>query len=449
MTNTFIKRPELIEESYQTEDLLDFSSIIDDFKARINKINKNSVVGLIGPYGSGKSTMLYQIYKDQIDTDNNKNSENTSNQQTEKWFVFDAWQYPERKDLWEGFVLDIARQCDEKLFKKIENRVDGNTGKNKKAMIAAGADILSAFIPGASALKNLPYFFQTSPIKRVYEFQYLLLDILNKIDKDVFIVIEDIDRSGDMGVFFLETLKYFIKRHEKDLKHKVIVITPIGEEVWEKDGDKKIKDSYTKILDLKIAFIQEDIDFTNFINQVFDVDRILEIVKLKNNHIFSSPEIIISHLRYLFEEMILREQQTTIRDIKNILRKSESNFLRIQKEYRKEIDIRILIMFTAIEYFYQKEKNNKYTFSLKINSDSSELDSIITNNFWGKYLLIRIISGIEAHDKISTKFREHTWIHQNKQDDRFINIKRYGDRNTSCYINSNFFSVTGVKVTKL
>ena len=388
MTNTFIKRPELIEESYQTEGLLDFSSIIEDFKARINKINKNSVVGLIGPYGSGKSTMLYQIYKDQIDINDNNNSKASKDKNSksntitpkEKWFVFDAWQYPERKDLWEGFVLDIARQCDEKLFKNTENRTDGNTGIGKKALSHIAIEVASSIFPPAKILQNITCLFQTSPIKRVYDFQNLLLGIINKIDKDIFIIVEDIDRSGDMGVFFLETLKHFIKSHEKDLNNKVIVIAPIGEEIWQDGGDKKIQDSYSKTLDLKITFIQEDIDFTNFINQVFNVKRLY----YTSSNDAVPHEIIISHIQYIFKDIILKEKQTTIRDIKNILRKSESNFSILEEEVRKQIDIRILILFTAMEYFYQKEKNDTYTLFLKRADFGDKLDLPIVNNFWGE-----------------------------------------------------------------
>ena len=436
MTNTFIKRPELIEENYQTEDLLDFSSIIDDFKERINKINKNSVVGLIGPYGSGKSTMLYQIYKDQINT-------NDSSKEA-KWLVFDAWQYPERKDLWEGFVLDIARQCNKKLFNYARNIIDGKSGQALKNLSTAAADTVNTFLPGASVLKNLIPLFHTSPARRVYEFQELLVDIINKkVKKDVFIIIEDIDRSGDMGVFFLETLKHFIKNREEDLNHKVIVIVPIGEEIWQEGGDKKIQDSYSKTLDLKITFLQEDIDFTNFITQVFDINRLCY-----NNSNYTEPDIVISHICYLFENMILKEQQTTVRDIKNILRKSESNFLRLQQNNEKKIDIRILILFTAIEYFYQREKNYKYTFTIKSIDYSDASDLLIANNFWGKELIPYIIYGTKLQNKEIIEDSTDIWVQGNDTDKWDINTGYSNNGNSIYRINSIYFSATGVKVTK-
>ena len=400
MNHSFIKEPSQIEENYQVNDLLDFTSTINDFKESINNINKNSVVALIGPYGSGKSTMLYQIYKDQIN----------DNSSAEKWFIFDAWQYPERKDLWEFFILDIARQCNKKLFKNTKNKIDGKKGKGVKVisntLISVASVITSSVISTVSFLaicalsltKSIIHPFQTSPIKRLYEFQDLLLDNLNKIDKDIFIIIEDIDRSGDMGVYFLETLKQFIKNREQDINNKVVVIVPIGEQIWDKDGDKKVKDSYSKILDLNITFSQKNIDFTNFINKVFYVNRLTSSS--------TSQDIVISHLRYLFEDMILKEQQGTIRDIKSILRKTESNFFKLQEEHQKQIDIRLLILFTAIEYFHRSESEDSCMFYVKniIKDDQYSKKykeyKYLRGEFWGSKLFLMIIEQEDNIDSI-------------------------------------------------
>ena len=454
MTYTFIKNPELIEESYQTEDLLDFSSIINDFKERINKINKNSVVGLIGPYGSGKSTMLYQIYKDKISSDseskdktnNNQNSVSEHKQQVEKWFVFDAWQYPERKDLWEGFVLDITRQYNQELFKNTESQIDGNAEKKEKAIAATGVDILATLIPGVSALKNLPYFFQNSPIKKVYDFQELLLDIINtKIKKNIFIIVEDIDRSGDMGVFFLETLKYFIKTQEKNMEYKVIVIVPIGNDTFYRSHPTR--ESYLKILDYQIPFNPSLINFTNFIEHTIDIDIAVKNFNNEKDELYkeikrreiqdreatkhaiqatelnvqdpdipsfeikkvaytdeSLQKIFMEHIRYLFETMILNERQGTIRDIKSILRKVNSNFNELGKE-KKIIDIRILMLFTTIAHFYRGEKNDPCSFSgIHHNSSNSESTvSWVNNTFWGKDFFSMIMHNTLNIDEIKPK----------------------------------------------
>ena len=445
MTRTFIKDPTLIEENYQVDDLLDFSSIINEFKESINNIDKNSIVALIGPYGSGKSTMLYQIYKDQ--------NQITSNSKEAKWFTFDAWQYPERKDLWESFVLDISRQCSTKSFGQVKNKIDGTQGHRIKGAAMIAADAASYFVPGANALKNLTRLFNTSPVKRVFEFQELLSGIINKINNDIFIIIEDIDRSGDMGVYFLETLKHFIKTQDKESEHKIIVIVPMGDNIFNKNN--RVRDSYTKILDYRIPFNTELIKLTRFIENTININILVE--NTNNTIKVSAPDTMLkkalmAQILYFFENMLLKEQQATMRDIKNILRKSELNFRKLQGDSRKQIDIRILILFTAIEYLYHKKnKDNKYIFysdngGINIANISNEH---IINKFWGMEFLYSIAHGIHEIRKYSKEDMAMAniaySIRRTDQDNWIPFIQNNTGRNT-INLNSIYFSATGVKV---
>ena len=442
MTRTFIKDPTLIEENYQVDDLLDFSSIINEFKESINNIDKNSIVALIGPYGSGKSTMLYQIYKDQ--------NQITSNSKGAKWFTFDAWQYPERKDLWESFVLDISRQCSTKSFGQVKNKIDGTQGHRIKGAAMIAADAASYFVPVAKILKNLTRLFNTSPVKRVFEFQELLSGIINKINNDIFIIVEDIDRSGDMGVYFLETLKHFIKTQDKESEHKIIVIVPMGDNIFNKNN--RVRDSYTKILDYRIPFNTELIKLTRFIENTININILVE--NTNNTIKVSAPDVMLkkvlmAQILYFFENMLLKEQQATMRDIKNILRKSELNFRKLKGDSKKLIDIRILILFTTIEYLYQKD--NKYIFSsdnggINIANISNEY---ITNNFWGMeflYFIARNLYEIEIYSKEDMAMANITYrIRRTDQDNWIPFIQNNAGRDT-INLNSIYFSATGVKV---
>ncbi len=494
MTHTFIKDEELIEESYQIEDLLNFKPIINDFKERINKIKKNSIVGLIGPYGSGKSTMLYQIYKDKIninnenkdEANNHQTSENEGNEQTEQWFVFDAWKYPERKDLWEGFVLDIAKQHDKISFDKARNKIDGKQGERKEnatntmidmATITMGvislfssAGLTSIFAPIIGSLKNLTYLFRTSPVRRVFEFQELLSDIIKETENHIFIIIEDIDRSGDMGIFFLETLKHFIKNLKEDPNRKVIVIVPIGNDTFYKYHPTR--DSYLKILDYQISFNSSLLNFTKFIENTIDIDIAIENFKnaKEKSEIEAAMELgtpdnmikkeskytdlflqkmFITHIRYLFETMILNERQGTIRDIKSILRKVNSNFNELDEDIKKLIDIRILMLFTAIGHFYRGEENDPCSF-FAVQRDSSHPENIVTwanDKFWGKDFFIMIMQEKPNIDEI--KLKKFTIDTVNTGPLIISNpVDEYEDRDTY-YIMDIYFKITKVHINYL
>ena len=94
--------------------------------------------------------------------------------------------------------------------------------------------------------------FAASPAKRVFEFQEILTAIIKSQKKNIFIVIEDIDRSGDSGIFFLETLKHFLRNLEITVKHRVIAIVPIGDKSYRgdkyKDGQESKKRPLLKML---------------------------------------------------------------------------------------------------------------------------------------------------------------------------------------------------------
>ncbi len=136
MNKGFIKNEGLLEETHQTKDKLDFSILQNDFRKKINNMKNNCLVGLVGGFGSGKSTMLYNLSKNKVDG--------------EIWINFDAWKYPERNNLWEGFVLDFVKEANDNFFKKIRKEIDGEKFDNTKNLIKT----LSSFLPGGKILLN-------------------------------------------------------------------------------------------------------------------------------------------------------------------------------------------------------------------------------------------------------------------------------------------------------
>ena len=94
--NGFIKNEDLLREDSHIDDLLNFTDPINSFSNRLSEISKPSIIALVGRFGSGKSTMLHQIAKEKDES-------------KEIWIEFDAWKYPDRKDLWEGFILVLRR----------------------------------------------------------------------------------------------------------------------------------------------------------------------------------------------------------------------------------------------------------------------------------------------------------------------------------------------------
>jgi KAP family P-loop domain len=356
MREGFIKNVDLLEESYRTDDFLGFTKMEENFRSKLDKIDKNSMIGLIGRFGSGKSTMLYQLYKD------DKNIK-------EKWFIFDAWKYPNRENLWEGFVLDLCLALGKKTYEEVRKKIDGEQQQNLKTLINAIGDIP---IPGMSVVKNFNHFIKTSPAKRVSDVQDILKKVIKKEKKELFVVLEDVDRSGDKGIYFLETLKNFIKEIIGDEGKNIMVIVPIGDKSFESD----YKNSYIKCLDYYFEFEPHHIDFTLFIKKLFDDD-------------FLKEEIFVKQINFLLRK-IIREYDITIRELKSLIRRINLEYQNIS-DSEKSLNIGIFLLF-RVSRIYKKN----------IETDVKDFKTI-SNQFWGYDFLIWLANSKNIADVKSLK----------------------------------------------
>ena len=314
---TFIKDAKLIEETHELDDLLDFSNIAGRFNRELGHIEKSALVGLVGAFGTGKSTMLYQL--------------SNQKQKKTKWIFFDAWKFPERSNLWEGFVLDFVRTVDPTFFRKIREKIDGVSWNPFKALITVLSQGANFFIPGLGMAENLNKLFRSSPVRRVFELQEILEDFINNHIKNtdlIYVVIEDIDRSGDNGIYFLETLKQFIR--SSSLNKKIIGIIPVSDKNFNEN-----KESYLKPLDYIHKFEPKGIDFTGFIEAVFD------------EKLFTDKQPWVTHLNFLFSHLV-QYTALTLRELKSILRNANIRFRSLEENEYADIDIRIFLYFSAM-----------------------------------------------------------------------------------------------------
>lgn len=311
MENGFVKNINLLKEDYQVDDLLDFSEIILKFDTFLSNIKGHSLVGVIGDYGTGKSTMLYQLEK----------------QNPDNWIVFDAWAFPNRKDLWEGFVFDFAKKFAGKDFDKARKKIDGTSADDAKSLINIIAEGANLFIPGAGIIKNFSSLFKSSPARRVFEFREMLHGLIKKQSNDLFVVLEDVDRAGQEGMVFLETIKQFISKELADHKeYKVTFVIPIGKNNYE---DSRYEASYCKTLDYIFNF-ESEINFSKFVERIFaDLGQ-------------EGDPYWNENLNYLCKFFI--ESGKTVRDLKAILRMANHSYIRQSAIENFTPDARVTIL---------------------------------------------------------------------------------------------------------
>lgn len=328
--NGFIKNLDLLEETYKIEDLLDFSSEENKFKIKLSGADRNSVFGLVAPFGSGKSTLLENMAR-------NANKD-------ELWVNFDAWKFPDRKELWEGFVLDSVKSIDSNFFDSMRKKIDGEQHNDIKKLINTVFECANCFIPGFAIGKNFSKLFKSSPARRVFEFQEVFKEFIEeKIDKKykkIYFVVEDIDRSGDKGIFFLETLKYFLA--ENDFNGKLVnAIVPIATDNY---NNKDANISYRKVLDYIRVISLGGINYSTFIENVFE------------QSFYKEGDKWIAHYNFLFKN-ICKEYDLTIRDLKHVLRNANAQFISFDEKLKKDINVRFFVLFSFLKYL---EINNKF-----------------------------------------------------------------------------------------
>ncbi len=320
--NWFIKNKKLLEENSRTDNLLDLSSEIDRFSVFLGNIDFSSIVWFIWKFWIWKSNFLNQI--------------KSCHAEKSKWFDFDSWKYPERSNLWENFVLEFARQIDKETFDKTMRKVDWTVNDDKKTLINTFWDI-----PWLSVIKNFNHFIKTTPAKRNFEVENLLIELVEKVsEKNIYIILEDIDRSWDNWLFFLETLNHFLKNNE--IEKRIIVIVPIWKENYDKED---LKLSYLKSLDYFYNFSLKDIKLDNFVKELF-IDEIC------NNRVLKWQ--IVTFLEWIFKEFT---EQITMRLLKHILRNANSHYITLVKKQWEWIDFRLSILFETAKYIKNQQKN--------------------------------------------------------------------------------------------
>lgn len=309
----FLKNSILLEDTHKVDDLFGMESHREDIWKKIEWLPNKSIMALVWPYGSGKSTMMHNVEK--IYT------------KSAKWVHFDAWKYPERRDMWEWFILDFADQI-WKWRKVVADEIDGNS-----ITVSEGILTTLSVIPWLWGVEKLNKIFESKWAKRIFDLQEILKKIIINFEMDVILVIEDIDRSGEYGMLFLETLNQFLKHYlwEKNIK----VITLIS-----KDSYNQNLESYLKCVDTFEFFTPNYNNFEKFVNTYFNS---FEWPNVSDPMGTLAKEQIISFLFELSKVM-------SIRLIKNILRKADLVHKR-QSDDNLISNFRIVIGIEASKYY--------------------------------------------------------------------------------------------------
>ena len=353
MAYGFLKNESILDETHKVEDLFNFSDKVSRFESLLRNTPVSSTIGLIGPFGTGKSTMLHQLQKRQ--------------KYVIQWVEFNAWRYPDRKDLWEGFILEFAESIGEDKI-KLAQTLDGIPSKGHRAVSGALAQV-----PGLQ-LHEFMKVFERTPIKRVYEYENILYKLIQSCDKDIVIIAEDIDRSDDQGIYFLQTLNHFLKKYKEDFSYKIQVVVPISDKNY-----TNRRDDYIKCLDYTESHIVDTVEFEDFLKKVID-----DSFWSKQEHITTSAypqsikgEMVLSQIVDLMFEFYL-DKKTSLRDIKYVLRDANKYYI---CQSHESPDWRITLVASVIKFYPDLQEP-----ILKSRNIADKAPQYIKSYLWSLYM---------------------------------------------------------------
>ncbi|WP_457641284.1 P-loop NTPase fold protein [Persephonella sp.] len=368
-----------------------FDEIREDFRGFLEKIENNAIVGLFGSFGMGKSTMLYQLRKEYEKED-----------PTVKWINFDAWKYPDKKDLWEGFVFTLIENTSilDKYFIKFISRATNILGFFGVSLFAFfkwpniwghiiyflyHLPLIVRIYLGLSVLILLLYascFLTSKTINDLHFFLkiYFKYILINRKWKK-FIIIEDIDRAHEGGIFFLETLSYFLRNNQFKDK-KIIAIVPLNKDYLEEKFKISSDEYYLKAIDYQYPLFQK-LHWHKFIKEIIDLSLIKNPKKFSSIYDKNKFELtVLEQISHIFKQAI--NSGCSIRKIKSILRKSDNLYRQLSNEEKEEIDIRIWIGFSFFNYVSNNNINLStiniteqnfliYLFAIFLNDDPKQI----------------------------------------------------------------------------
>jgi len=286
----------LLEEKPGEADSLGYVNEISHVKMRIDRLvakKKHSIIAYLGPFGVGKSTVLGEVHKLSKDY---------------QWVTFEMWRYANRNELWDAFVIKLAAALSARKDESdIADEVEGTTlnfferplvlmwvffilvGLTALSFVAwsslkgdgtfweayfkyAVPTILPVLIlVGLGSFLQLKFITNKRPLRRVFELENILFRSVSGMKNPLIVVVEDVDRSSQDGIIFLETLNHFLGQ----LTHKskpIVVIAPQSARAFNKSDDFTYEGLETalKIYDEKIYFNSSlsDESITKFYNDL-------------------------------------------------------------------------------------------------------------------------------------------------------------------------------------
>ncbi len=396
------------------------------------ELGTNRIVAYVGAFGSGKTVVL------------NRAKDEFIKKKNAKWVDFDIWRYSNRQQIWDGFVIetiyqlsskkrktkkDIANDLDAPLLQRsslvysfikrffIKNKgLDGEIATYlilwailSLALWALTLNYEVAFLR-AFLIYSVPVFFialalmgirslearRGLPIKRVFLLENELRKKLKRAKKPIVVVVEDVDRSGEDGMIFMETLRNFLKK--ESFNKPVVVIAPQDRTYF-----NILQENFSVSLDRAIK-IYDDVIYSKTSRITgSSIENILDGAKINPEYREKFEEIIRATLKGFNAQMNIRKLKFILRELNNFV------------EAYDGVNPALCLVLLFSRYVYAEEgrnnNKNKVRVSQSLNGKKKvrrKKSSFASNNYvipFGK-LIYNMSGATDDYDEYALKYRE-------------------------------------------
>ena len=350
----------LLDDNPSLTDEFGYNKYADTLKEVILTINNTPfTIGILGPWGSGKTTMMKLIHK------------KLKGECKKIWF--NPWKYDNKEVVWNAFIQSIFYEMKKDLKEQDKHRnknlIENITECGKKLAWYAfkiGANKLTSGICTNEFLDELKSSFKRN--EEAYNFINTFEDTFSKLvenysdGKKVVIFIDDLDRCiPENAITILESIKLFMDNSN------VIFVLGLEKEIVEKG----IHFRYKKEIDFSGKDYLEKIIQLPFVIPVMNKEDVKEYITKVD-----IPQLLPPDQRQdRFLALIMAGTAGNIRKVKRFI-----NCFYILKSFsgiaddnwnRHEVLGKVLLIQMCFPQFYKRLKNN------------SELLSTITNKISG------------------------------------------------------------------
>ncbi|MEJ2363854.1 MAG: P-loop NTPase fold protein, partial [Deltaproteobacteria bacterium] len=293
----------LLDDNPSVEDYFNFKNYVDILTRIIIDIESAPfTIGIFGPWGSGKTTLMKQIH------DELKNKCKTI------WF--NPWKYDNKEAVWNAFIQSILEQMKKDLEFQADNKskdlIDKIVKCGKKLAwytFKIGANKLTSGVFSDDFLESLKNSFDTN--EEAYEFinkfEYVFSELITEYcgGKKLVIFIDDLDRCiPENAITILESIKLYMG------ESNTVFVLGLEKEIVEKGIHFRYK---------------SEIDFSgkDYLEKIIQLPFMIPSVKNDDimNYIFKHQnlQILPSSHENEFVKLVLSGTDGNIRKVKRFL----------------------------------------------------------------------------------------------------------------------------------